>query len=155
MIRSGIIVGVLAVVVFSITGILVGLCEPIEAMIMGLAAGVLAAILDKPGNGKQASLRGGVAGLIASLFSVIGGIAGYLIRTYLVMPSDPSRSLEEQLLGIEQAGGTTTINVSHFVSISCCSVTDVILFAGLGALGGFVWYKVKGDSVKTPTQALD
>ncbi len=149
MIRSGIIVGAIAFVYLFVTSVAMPICAPLEAGLLGLFAGFLAAVFDKPPVVNKAALRGAIAGLITSIFAVIGGVAGYLIRVYVVFTPEATNSVVNQLLQTEPSASDATTDVlSNILSLGCCNCTNLMLIIGLGALGGYLWYRWKGP--KTP-----
>jgi hypothetical protein len=145
MIRSAVIVGVVTFVYFFVTSVAMPLCSPCEAVLLGLLAGFLAAVFDKPQSPNTALVRGGLTALIASILGLIGGIAGYLIRVYVVFPPEATNAVVDQLLGTEPSEweGATDV-ISTVLSLGCCSVTDLVLMSAFGVLGGFAWFRWKG-----------
>jgi len=144
MIKSGIIVGAIAFVYLFVTSIAMGLCTPFEAIILGLLAGALAVIFDKPQVANKAVLSGGVAGLIAGILGVVGNVIGTLIKTYVIFTPETVNSLAGQITGMgSSAFNSTSSTFSTIFSLGCCTILDLVLLAGLGALGGFLWFQFR------------
>jgi hypothetical protein len=151
MIKSGIIVGAIAFVYLFVTSIAMGLCAPVEAIILGLMAGALAVILDKPQLANKAALSGGIAGLIAGIIGVIGNVAGTLLKTYVIFTPETITSVANQLTGTQSSAFDSTIStISTFFTAGCCVVIDLILMVGLGALGGYLWFAYKNKKAAPP-----
>jgi hypothetical protein len=151
MIKSGIIVGAIAFVYLLVTSIAMGLCTPVEAIILGLFAGALAVFFDKPQLANKAALSGGVAGLIAGILGIIGNVVGTLVKTYVIFTPETVNSLAGQITGMGSSSfDSTSSTLGTFVSLGCCVILDLVLMVGLGALGGYFWYQYKGKNVAPP-----
>jgi hypothetical protein len=137
MIRSGIIAGVSGFFLFLLTRLMVPLCEPFEAILLGLCVGFLAAVFIRPMTAGTAARQGAVAGLIASILAVIGETIGFLRRVDVLLVPGPTGDVPALLFRTEPSleGSGTTVNVSSVISLSCCGITNVMLMVGLGALG--------------------
>jgi hypothetical protein len=156
MIKSGLIVGAIAFVYLFVTNVSMALCTPFEAIILGLLAGVLAVAFDKSQVANKAALSGGVAGFIAAIFAVIGNVAGNLVKTYVVFTPEAISSVANQLTGTEASAFDSTFSaISTFFSLGCCVITDLVLMIGLGALGGYLWFRYKNkNAAPPPPQAI-
>jgi hypothetical protein len=151
MIKSGIIVGAIAFVYLFVTNATMAICTPFEAVILGLMAGALAVVFDKPQLANKAALSGGVAGLIAAIFAVIGNVAGNLLKTYVIFTPETISSVGNQLTGMQTTGFDSTIStLSTFFSLGCCVITDLVLMVGLGVLGGYLWFRYKNKNAAPP-----
>jgi hypothetical protein len=155
MFKSGIIVGAIAFVYLFVTSIAMSVCTPLEAILLGLAAGALAAFFDKSQLANKAAISGGVAGFIAGILGVIGNILGTLVKTYVIFTPETVNSLASQITGMESSAfNSTTSAVGTFVSLGCCVILDLVLMVGLGALGGYLWHQYKGrNAAPQPPQA--
>jgi len=155
MIKSGIIVGAIAFVYLLVTSVAMGLCTPVEAIILGLLAGVLAVYFDKPQIANKAAISGGIAGLIAGILGVIGNVVGTLIKTYVLFTPETVNSLAGQITGMGSSSFDSSIStLGTFVSLGCCVILDLVLMVGLGALGGYLWYQYKGRNAAPPPSQI-
>ncbi|MGD0175098.1 MAG: hypothetical protein ABSC61_11850 [Anaerolineales bacterium] len=155
MIKSGIIVGAIAFVYLLVTGIAMGLCTPVEAIILGLLAGALAVFFDKSQLANKAALSGGVAGLIAGILGIIGNVIGTLVKTYVIFTPETVNSLAGQITGMGSAAfDSTSSTLGTFVSLGCCAILNLVLMVGLGALGGYLWYLYKGKNAAPPPSQI-
>ncbi len=160
MVKSGIIVGAIAFVYLFVTSIAMSICTPLEAIILGLAAGALAAFFDKAQLANKAAISGGVAGFIAAILGILGNVVGTLIKTYVIFTPDTVNSLAAQLTGMESSAFNSTSSaagtaISLIVSLGCCVILDLVLMVGLGALGGYLWFQYKGrKAAPQPPQVI-
>ena len=142
MVRSGLILGIIAFIYLLVTNVVMVICTPFEAVCIGILAGALAGILDKPANRKTAIIRGAIAGLIAGIGGILGNLAGQAIRDTGVITPQTITNLTNQL------GGQTTIeNLSTYTTLGvliCCLAADLVLVPASGALGGLIWWMLKG-----------
>jgi hypothetical protein len=141
MIKSGIIVGIIAFVYLFVTSIAMGLCTPFFAILLGLLAGVLAVFFDKSQVANKAAISGGVAGVISGILGVIGNVIGNLIKTYVILTPETINSVATQLTGSQSSALDSTISsITSFATLGCCVIVDLVLMVGLGALGGYLWF---------------
>ncbi len=156
MIKSGIIVGAIAFVYIFVTSIAMTACAPFEAVGFGIAAGVLAAIIDKPQLANKAAVSGAIAGMITAVIAGIGNTIGFLIRTYVIFTPDTAMSLTNQMFGMQSAASDAALaQVSTVFTLCCCVIIDAIVIVGLGALGGYLWFQYKGrNAAPRPPQVI-
>jgi hypothetical protein len=156
MFKSGIIVGAIAFVYLFVTSIAMSVCTPIEAIVLGLAAGALAAYFDKAQLANKAAISGGVAGCIAAILGILGNVVGTLIKTYVIFTPDTVNSLATQITGMEASAiNSTSSAVGTFVTLGCCIILDLVLMVGLGALGGYLWFQYRGkNAAPRPPQVI-
>ncbi len=156
MFKSGIIVGAIAFVYLFVTSIAMSVCTPFEAILLGLAAGVLAVYFDKSQLANKAALSGGVAGFIAGILGVIGNIIGTLIKTYVIFTPDTVNSLASQITGMESSAFNSSMEpVIQIITVGCCAIVILVLMVGLGALGGYLWHQYKGkNAAPQPPQVI-
>ncbi len=144
MVKSGLIFG--GVMILGALGVtlLVPYCVPCAALLLGLAAGYAAGAFEKPGEQPRAVRAGALAGLIAGAGGVIGEMLGAVINGFTVGPERAIQIL--QGLGIQT--GVTMTQTSYWASqvgINCCiSLLSAAIMAGVGALGGLIWWSAQG-----------
>jgi hypothetical protein len=148
MVKSGIIVGAIGFIYLFVTNITMMPCTPFEAVVLGICAGVLAAVFDKPRAAQKAAVSGAIAGSIAAILSVIGNTIGYLIRVYVIFSPRTFVSNLTQLTGAQYSSGETTLGV--LAPLCCCFITDLVLIVGLGALSGYLWFAYKNKKAAPP-----
>ena len=157
MLKAGLILGAVMLVLAGITGAVnFQLCAPCLALFAGLGAGYLAGLFDKPGSNGVSAKAGAGAGAIGGIGAVLGHLAGGLIGALTMGPEKASQLMEQ--LGLPAAGTGPGTEVGYWVGAiggSCClGLLDVALMAGLGALGGLLWWQVTGKNSAPPPAVL-
>jgi hypothetical protein len=137
MIRSALVVGAVSFIYMLVTSVAQLLCAPLFAILLGLAAGALAVVIDQPQAVEKAVVSGGLAGLIASIGAVIGSVAGLAIRIYAIFGPN---TFADILPGMEYT--QADVNTGVFVVFCCCAAITFFLMAASGALGGFLWFQL-------------
>jgi hypothetical protein len=120
------------------------------AVILGFITGFLSGSKGKPRTARKALVFGGIAGWMASLGALLGDITGLLIRTFLIQTPEGINSMTNgfySMLGMTHSLEMRTpaqILTDDIPLICCCNVFFFTAFVGLGALGGFLWFRWKG-----------
>lgn len=151
MYRAGWIVGAVALFVAAGAALLSPVCAPCFSIFLGLGAGYLAGVFDKPATSTATSKVGAIGGAIGGGGAILGQIIGALINSSIVGP--------EGLQNIYQKLGvpTASLNLSQTYWIGmvggtlCFSVLDIIVMAGFGAVGGLLWWQTAGKNAAPPT----
>ena len=124
-----------------------GLIVPCCAIVVGLGAGYLASMWEKPAANNLAVQRGALAGLIAGAGALIGQTLGAVGNAAMVGP-EASMQLMQQF-GVD-AGGAAIDPTMFYLSATgtgcCIGLFSLVLMAGLGALGGVIWWQTAGKS---------
>jgi hypothetical protein len=150
MIKSGLIVGAAAFVLIFGNTLIHPFCAPCMGLFPGLAAGYLAGVFDKPINSGESIKKGGIAGAIAAVLGIIGGLIAAVVNTTYVNAAN--------IESINRALGIPNYNLSHsdiliyqiFFSV-CVGIINIDCMAVLGAAGGALWYQISG---KKPTGTM-
>jgi len=158
MFRSGLIIGIIALLLAIGSALLSPLCVPCLALLLGLGAGYLAGTFDKPSDQRGAARVGVIAGALSSIGALAGQSIGALINSQLVRPADALELLRQ--FGMQVPLGTTPaefariFGASMIISTFCLGLFDIFLMAGLGTLGGLLWWQVSGSKrvVLPPSQ---
>lgn len=127
-------------------------CNPCTAVFVGLVAGVLAGVFDKPLTSGGSAGKGATAGAIANVGSLIGQMIGAVINMLMIGPAEAARIAEE--LGLPAATGPGTDAGYYLGALGApclCALVGIALGAGLGALGGVIWYQIGGQKQQPPT----
>ena len=145
MVKSGIIFGGVAFILILGSSLISPLCAPCVGLFMGLAAGYVAGVFDKPRYSRDSLKSGGIAGLIAGIIGLIGGLIGGAINGTSV-----NASMIEQFY---RALGITNISISQsqlltyqLLGAACIGIFNLVWMALLGLAGGAIWYQIKGKS---------
>ena len=133
---AGLLLAVMGAVVFPLA------CNPCAALLVGLAAGAMSGLFAKPLTGGASAGEGARAGAIATVGSLVGQMAGVLINGLIVGPEgaaelyrqfDVDLPIDSNLYWLSNIGGNCL-----------CGLVNIALGAGLGALGGLLWYQISG-----------
>lgn len=152
MLIAGLICGVVGFLLAIVAAlILPAICNPCAAMFIGLGAGVLGCVFAKPPESGASAGQGAGAGAIATVGNLLGQMAGTAANVLLVGPVRGAELVRE--LGLP-TGDPAAFGVGYYggaFGVGClCGLIGIALGAGLGALGGLLWYQIAGTS-REPT----
>ncbi len=145
MVRSGLILGGLALLVSAGATLISPVCAPCVAIFLGLGAGYLASAFEKPTTSASTSKAGAISGAIAGAGAILGQIVGAIINSTLVGPENLQAIYEK--LGVPTSGMNLaqTYWIGMVGGTACFSVLDVLVMAGFGAVGGLLWWRTAGQ----------
>jgi len=147
MLKSGLIIGGLTLLLATLFGFLFPLCVPCLALALGAGAGYLAGQFEKPGETRRAAGVGAGAGAIAGVGALIGHVVGGLINAVITGPEGSARLLEQLGIDVGNTSGNPVAFYGGALAVGCCfGVLDIALMAGLGAVGGLLWYQMTGKN---------
>lgn len=148
MLKSGLIVGGVMLIVGGAFAFLFPLCVPCLALLAGAGAGYLAGLWDRPADNGRAVQRGALAGALGGVGALVGHIGGGLGAAAF---TGPQTSLElARRLGLD-VGNAGAVSPAVFYGTAgltgCCfGLVEVALMAGLGALGGLLYWQMTGKN---------
>jgi hypothetical protein len=151
--RSGLIAAAVMLVLTIGTTLISPYCVPCLAILVGLGAGALAGMFDKPADSGACAKSGAAAGAIGGVGAILGHLVGGVINAALVGPETAARVLGQ----FGYSTGTMTPEVYYgftFGAACCIGLFDVLLMAGVGALGGLLWWQSAGKPAANPPAAL-
>ncbi|MBN1920947.1 MAG: hypothetical protein JW892_06865 [Anaerolineae bacterium] len=147
MVKSGLIFGAVMLVVALGVTLLSPLCVPCAALFIGLGAGYVAGVFDKPRTNQAALKSGALAGVIAGAGGFIGQAIGTAINASVMSPDQVMELMRQFGIDASQMGGA---NVGYWGgligSAVCGGIFAVLLAAGLGAIGGILWWQMTGKN---------
>ena len=124
-----------------------GLIVPCCAIIVGIAAGYLAGMWERPNQGGLATQRGALAGAIAGVGAVVGQSIGAVANAAMLGPTGSLEMMQQLGVDVGNAGiDPTMFYLSSFGTGCCLGVFSLVLMAGLGALGGVIWWQTTGKN---------
>lgn len=153
MFKSGLIVAAIALLFGLGLTLLSPVCTPYVAVILGVLAGYLAGVFDKPADNSSATRTGAGGGLVASIGVILGQMFGAVANSMLVGPEGAQQLLDS--FGAPSPYSPAVMPGYYFGVIGsaiCFSLINLILMVALGALGGLLWWQLSG---KNSDQALD
>ncbi len=154
MLKSGLIFAVVAGALATCAALLSPICVPCVALFLGLGAGYLSGIFDRPGANDAAIKAGAGAGVIGGIGSLAGHMVGGVINALVVGPAGTQDMLREFGLPSGGAGYEGGYYLGVFGGGFCLGLFEIALMAGLGALGGMLWWQMTGkNQVSAPPPA--
>lgn len=146
MVKSGLIFGAISfILVLGFSVLVTPFCAPCIGVFLGIAAGYVAGVYDKPISSGESIRKSGIAGLIAGALGFVGGLIGGIINGAVLNPS----SVE----AFTQFFGFNNINISQaqiwtyqLVFAVCIGLFNIVWMAILGIAGGALWYQIKGKN---------
>jgi hypothetical protein len=154
MLKSGWIAAAVSLLLALGVTLVLPYCVPCLALLLGLGAGYLAGVFDRPALKAAAVRSGTLAGLIGGAGVVIGQMGATLINGFSVGPQGMMDLYNT--LGITP--GVPVTPQFYWVSLiggnGCLALVSVGLMAGLGALGGLLWWQVSGQKLIPPPTPL-
>ncbi len=147
MIKAGLILGAVMLVLGIGGSLLSPLCVPCLAVIAGVGAGYLAGVFDKPLTSGGGAKVGAIAGAIGGAGALLGQIIGGILNSMLVDPQTVIDMLEQ--LGLPAAYDSSFVQLSQIGGGICFGLLDIVLMAGLGALGGILWQQIAGKNTNS------
>jgi hypothetical protein len=135
----GFVLAIIAAVVFPLA------CNPCAALLIGLAAGALAGVFEKPFTSGSSAGEGAKAGAIATAGNLLGQMVGAVINVLVVGPATGAE-IARQLGLPASASFSSEYYLGAFGGNCLCGLLGVALGAGLGALGGMLWFQISGKN---------
>ena len=144
--KAASIIGGIALIFSLGTTLLSPLCVPCLTPFLGLAAGYLAGVFDKPSEQKPSVKIGAWAGLFGGVGMLLGQFLGTLMNGLLVGPEGAATFLNDMGFFV---GGPAQVAKYYWPSLigvtACLTLFNIALMAGLGALGSWVWWQFAGS----------
>ncbi|MFC1936282.1 hypothetical protein ACFLYP_01300 [Chloroflexota bacterium] len=137
MVKSGLIAAVAAFLLELGIALVFPLCMPCAAIVIGLIAGFLSGVFDKPIDGGQAAKIGALSGAIGTIGAVVGQIGGQIINAVVVSPEQMAEIY--RTIGIPTVIEPSTYYAGVIINIICFGIFNLVLMVGLGAVGGLLW----------------
>jgi hypothetical protein len=151
MVKSSLIVGVISFVLVIISGLLSSICclaSPVLAILLGLAAGFLCSVFEKPADPGKAAARGALTGAITGGVALVAQFIGQMIGQL---------ALGSNLACLPGMCSEASVPVSQtsvilFAIFNSCFYGLILLpiMAGLGAVGASLWLKTAGKPRTAP-----
>ncbi len=151
--KSGFIIGGIALVFSLAVTLLSPFLLPCITPILGIAAGYMAGVFELSPTKTDAIKSATKSGLLGGIGMLVGQVIGAVLNGLLVGPEGVVQVLSS--LGLS-AGSPAYIAKSYwlfmFIGTACISLFNIVLMAGLGALGGLIWWQFSGrEKIVTAT----
>ncbi len=145
MVKSGLIMGAVMFVLALAAGAVISqFCTPCLALFIGLGAGYLAGVYDKPALQNDALKKGAIAGAIAGGIGILGQLIAGVINASYLRPETLNNLfgqnlVNQQMLWLGQMGGAV-----------CIGLFNVLFMAGLGVGGAAIWNAMRNQNQTPP-----
>ena len=151
MVKSGLIVAAIILVLSIGVALLSPLCVPCVAILAGALAGYLACVWDKPVELGKAAQRAAGAGAISGLGALLGHLIGAVLNV-LILGTDGYAEMFHSF-GLDPSQiNQTTVTLGALSGGCCFGLLEIVLMAGLGALGGVIWWQLTGKQAAAPPE---
>lgn len=110
--------------------------------LLGIGVGYLAGRFDHPSKAEASLSRGSIAGGIAGIGAALGQMLATVVNAVLVTHSEQLPNLLRQF-GLSQFIITDPNQYwrAALTANSFCSVVNLMIIAGLGAVGSVIWFQ--------------
>ena len=144
MLKAGLIGAGVGFVLAIIASLITPFCNPCVALLLGLGVGALAAMWERPATSGASAGEGAKAGAIAAVGGMVGQMIGAVINGLIVGPGGVAEIYRQ--FDIQVPMTPQYYWVANLGSNCLCAVVNVALGAGLGAIGGLLWYQISGKN---------
>jgi len=149
MLKSGLIIGAVMLVIGGGIALLLPACIPCLALLAGVGGGYLAGMFDTPAENGGAVRVGAGAGAIGGVGALLAHMVGGLVAAFTVSPEQAAEMMRQ--FGVEVETTNATAYYAGAIGGACCfGLFEIAFMAGLGALGGILWYQIVGKN-NTPS----
>lgn len=148
MVKSSLIVGVISFIFILISGLLSNFCcllSPFLAVLLGLAAGFVCSVFEKPSDAEKAAVRGAMTGAITGGVALVAQFIGQTIAQYIAYQGGNVVACLPGLCEEGSAPVSLTNAMLGAVFTSCFwGLILLAIMAGLGAAGAVIWIRTAG-----------
>jgi hypothetical protein len=141
-IKAGLIGAIAGLIYIMSLTLLSPFCTLCLTPLLGIGVGYLAGWFDTPPNSEVSLVRGAVAGGITGLGVVIGQMLASVVNAILVTNSEELPKLLRQI-GLSELviADSNQYWQATLTANSICSFFNLLIIAGLGAVGGLLWFQ--------------
>ncbi len=144
MVKSGLIIGAIALVLALGATLLSPFCVPCLAILLGLVAGYLSGVFDRPAGMNPALKSGAAGGAIGGAGALLGQLIGSALNATLVGPQGAHNLIPQ--LGLPTTGNfETSYWIGMVFMFLCIGGISVGLSAGMGLVGSLLWWQFSGN----------
>jgi hypothetical protein len=156
MIKSGLIFAGISLLLSAGATLLSPFCVPCLGVFLGLGAGYLAGVFDKPVSNDASAKSGALGGVIGAVGALVGQVISTIINGMVVGPAGAARLVES--LGLPSTSSSANIATTYWISLvgsACClGLLNIALMAGFGALGAILWWQFTGKKNNLPAEQM-
>ena len=142
MVKSGLIFAAVSLLVAFLVTLLLPYCVPCLAPFLAVGAGYLAGVFSQPADQASAAKAGAAAGALGGAGALLGHLLGGAANALLVGPEGAVETLRG--LGLPAADLTPGMYYGVTFGLAVClGLIEIALMAGVGALGGLLWWQAR------------
>ena len=145
MLKSGLITGAIAIFLAAGFSLISPICVPCIALLLGAGAGYLNGVFDRPSAQNSALKAGAGSGAIGGGGALVGHLIGGALNAVVVGPESVRQMLEQ--FGLSASDDPVVYYGGVFGGACCLGLFEIVLMAGLGALGGLLWWQMTGKNM--------
>ena len=154
MYRSGFIFGVVALLMTAMVSALLAWCGPCVGILVGLGAGYLAGVFEKPSSNNATARAGAIAGAVGGAGAIVGQVVGGLLNARFATSPAAQQAVQDMYKSWGLAANDPSIAqgmmIGFYLWPILCSIVDILVMAGFGALGGLLWWQTTGKNSHPP-----
>jgi MFS family permease len=142
MVKAGLIGAAAGFIYITSLTLLHPFCTFCLTPLLGIGVGYLAGQFDKPGRPETSLSKGSIAGIIAGIGTILGQMLATVINGILITHSEQLPIIVHEL-GLPEflATGTGGYWQALLITSSFCSLLNLGIITGLGAVGGLLAFR--------------
>jgi hypothetical protein len=140
MIKAGLLGAMLGFIYVMSLTLVSPFCTLCITPLLGLGIGYLASRFDKPLKLETSLSSGGIAGGMSGCGALVGQMLATVVNGILVTNWEQLPAFITDL-GLAQFPDTNEYWQTTLTANSLCSVLNLAIIAGLGAVGGLIWFQ--------------
>jgi hypothetical protein len=140
MIKAGLLGAILGFIYVMSLTLVSPFCTLCVTPLLGLGIGYLASRFDKPLKLETSLSSGGIAGGMSGCGALVGQMLATVVNGILVTNWEELPAFIRDL-GLAQFPDTSEYWQTTLTANSFCSVLNLAIIAGLGAVGGLLWFQ--------------
>lgn len=152
MIKAGLLGTVLGFIYVMGITLISPFCTLCITPLLGLGIGYLASQFDKPSKLEASLGRGIIAGAMTGLGTLLGQMLATLVNGILVTNWTELPTLFKQF-GLTQIPDTGEYWQTTLTANSFCGLLNLAIIAGLGAVGGLIWFQRQNKKLLSAASA--
>jgi hypothetical protein len=140
MIKAGLLGAILGFIYVMGITLISPFCTLCIAPLLGIGVGYLAGYIDKPLKLEASLSSGGIAGGMTGFAALLGQMLAAVVNAILVTNWQELLNFVRDL-GIVQVPTSVEYWQMTLTTNSFCSLLNLLLIAGLGIVGGLIWFQ--------------
>lgn len=155
MLKSSLIFGIVAFILGAGITLLSPLCVPCVAIFLGLGAGAVAGAFEKPRSTSASAKIGALSGVFSGIGAILGQMIGSGFNAMIVGPEAAQQFMQQFGMTLPTSGNfDAAYYFGVFGSACCIGLLDLMIIAGLGAVGGLLWWQITGQKQAYSNNAI-